>query len=53
VVDPDGPPGSTLYVWGFSAYVLDAVLSAGGWTKDWDKDHYVEIPSRFLPDIRA
>jgi 8-oxo-dGTP pyrophosphatase MutT (NUDIX family) len=52
VVDPDGPEGATLYVWGFSAYVLDAVLAAGEWTKDWDKDRYVEIPSRFLPDIR-
>jgi len=41
-----------LYVWGFSAYVLDAVLEAGGWTLPWDKARHVEIPARFLPDIR-
>ncbi len=44
--------GETLYVWGFSAYVLDAVLEAGGWTRPWDRERYVTIPARFLPDIR-
>ena len=52
VEDPDGPAGATLYVWGFSAYVLDAVLEAAGWTQPWDSDRYVKIPTRFLPDIR-
>jgi 8-oxo-dGTP pyrophosphatase MutT (NUDIX family) len=52
VVDPEGPQGATLYVWGFSAYVLDAVIEAAGWTRGWDKDRDVEIPARFLPDIR-
>ncbi len=28
---------SDLYVWGFTAYVLDAVLEAGGWTVPWDQ----------------
>lgn len=42
----------TLYVWGFTAYVLDAVLTAGGWSVPWDSDRYAEIPARFLPDIR-
>ncbi len=51
VVDPS-QEGETLYVWGFSAYVLDAVLRAGGWTLDWDEQRYVTIPARFLPDIR-
>jgi 8-oxo-dGTP pyrophosphatase MutT (NUDIX family) len=51
VVDPSDET-ETLYVWGFSAYVLDAVLEAGGWTRPWDKDRYVEIPARFLPDVR-
>jgi 8-oxo-dGTP pyrophosphatase MutT (NUDIX family) len=46
------PEGATLYVWGFSAYVLDAVLQAAGWTRTWDTERYVEIPARFLPDIR-
>jgi hypothetical protein len=49
VPDPDG---ATLYVWGFTAYVLDAVLEAGGWTLEWDTARFVEIPARFLPDIR-
>ena len=52
VPDADGPEGGSLYVWGFSAYVLDAVLEAGGWTLPWDKDRYMEIPTRFLPDLR-
>ena len=43
---------SDLYVWGFTAYVLDAVLEAGGWTVEWDREHFLEIPARFLPDIR-
>ncbi len=41
-----------LYVWGFTAYVLDAVLTAGGWTVPWDQERFLEIPARFLPDIR-
>jgi len=52
VLDPDGQQGATLYVWGFTAYVLDAVLEAGGWTLPWDTARFVEIPARFLPDIR-
>ena len=48
VLDPDG---ASLYVWGFSAYVLDAVLQAAGWARTWDRERYVEIPARFLPDI--
>jgi hypothetical protein len=48
VLDPDG---GTLYVWGFTAYVLDAVLEAGGWAHPWNAARFVKIPSRFLPDI--
>ena len=51
IADPS-EEGERLYVWGFSAYVLHAVLVAGGWTRDWDKDRYVQIPARFLPDLR-
>ena len=51
IADPS-EEGERLYVWGFSAYVLDAVLGAGGWTRDWDKNRYVQIPARFLPDLR-
>ncbi len=37
-----------LYVWGFTAYVLDAVLTAGGWQQAWDHDHLIDVPERFL-----
>ena len=47
-----GVEGDELYVWGFSAYVLDAVLEAGAWTLPWERTRFVEIPSRFLPDLR-
>jgi 8-oxo-dGTP pyrophosphatase MutT (NUDIX family) len=40
-----------LYVWGFTAYVLDAVLTAGGWSLPWDEDRFLDIPARFLPDL--
>jgi 8-oxo-dGTP pyrophosphatase MutT (NUDIX family) len=39
-----------LYVWGFTAFVLDAVLAAGGWARDWDDQTTRDIPARFLPD---
>ncbi len=37
-----------VYVWGFTAYVVDAVLKAGGWARPWDVDRSAEIPPRFL-----
>ncbi len=37
-----------LYVWGFTAYVLDAVLTAGGWQQPWDAGRLVDVPERFL-----
>lgn len=36
-----------LYVWGFTAFVLDAVLSAGGWQRPWDRERIIGIPERF------
>ncbi len=36
-----------LYVWGFTAYVVDAVLAAGGWAEPWDAARFTEIPQRF------
>ncbi len=49
-VDRTGP-GFTyddLYVWGFTAYVLDAVLTVGGWQRPWPRDRVVDVPRRFL-----
>lgn len=37
-----------LYVWGFTAFVVDVVLSTGGWATAWEK-RTVPIPPRFLP----
>lgn len=37
-----------LYVWGFTAYVLDAVLTAGGWQRPWDQDRIIDVPKRFM-----
>lgn len=37
-----------LYIWGFTAFVLDAVLTAGGRAQDWDVDDRRQVPDRFL-----
>jgi 8-oxo-dGTP pyrophosphatase MutT (NUDIX family) len=42
-----------LFVWGFTAFVLDAVLRAGGWERPWPTDRRVLVPERFLPDTRS
>ena len=44
-------PGFTsgeLYVWGFTAYVLDTVLAAGGWQRPWAASRIVDVPARFM-----
>jgi 8-oxo-dGTP pyrophosphatase MutT (NUDIX family) len=43
-------PGFTahdLYIWGFTAFVLDAVLAAGGWEQDWDKTVQRPVPAEY------
>ena len=42
-----GVRGGGLFVWGFTAGVLDAVLRMGGWQRDWD----VSV-TRPLPAVR-
>lgn len=37
------PPGQPL-VWGFTAYVLDAVLESLGWSVPWDGSRLLELP---------
>lgn len=37
-----------LYIWGFTAFVLDAVLTAGGQSRDWDVNDRRQVPDRFL-----
>jgi len=36
-----------LFLWGFTGYLVDALLRLAGWEQDWDKDHIVEVPARF------
>lgn len=37
-----------LYVWGFTAILLDATLHLSGWEKDWNREDHRPVPSRFL-----
>lgn len=37
-----------LYVWGFTAYLLDGLFGLLGWTRPWDAARISEIPPRFL-----
>lgn len=36
-----------LYIWGFTAIVLDAILTLGGQTKEWDADDRRPVPEQF------
>ena len=36
-----------LFLWGFTAYIADALIRLSGWEQDWDKDHVVDVPARF------
>jgi 8-oxo-dGTP pyrophosphatase MutT (NUDIX family) len=39
-----------LYVWGFTAYLLDGLFDLLGWTLPWDASRTTEIPPRFLSE---
>ncbi len=39
-----------LYVWGFTAYLLDGLFELLGWTESWDASRTTQIPSRFLSE---
>ena len=34
-----------LFVWGFTAFLLDAVLELAGWARDWDRSVVRAVPS--------
>jgi 8-oxo-dGTP pyrophosphatase MutT (NUDIX family) len=49
-----------LLIWGFTAYVLDGILTRGGWQRPWDNHRTMAVPSRYLgrqpvagPDLDA
>lgn len=37
-----------LFVWGFTAHLLDGLLELGGWARPWDARRKVLVPERFL-----
>jgi 8-oxo-dGTP pyrophosphatase MutT (NUDIX family) len=37
-----------LFIWGFTATLVDYVLDLAGWAKPWDKTWTSEVPARFL-----
>ncbi|MGK2309963.1 NUDIX hydrolase [Cutibacterium sp. V947] len=37
-----------LFIWGFTAHVLDTLLDRGGWSRPWDRERVVEIPESYL-----
>jgi 8-oxo-dGTP pyrophosphatase MutT (NUDIX family) len=39
-----------LYIWGFTAYLLDGMFELLGWTLPWDDTRTSEIPPRFLSE---
>lgn len=39
-----------LFIWGFTAHLLDEALDLAGWAQPWDSDRIVEVPERFLRD---
>ncbi|MGB7964251.1 MAG: CoA pyrophosphatase [Propionicimonas sp.] len=54
-VHPSGLTGPTflvddLFVWGFTAYLLDGLFELLDWTLPWDQSRRSEIPPRFLSD---
>ncbi|MCL2482104.1 MAG: CoA pyrophosphatase [Propionibacteriaceae bacterium] len=37
-----------LFLWGFTAWVVDSLLRLGGWEQPWDHNRLAEIPARFM-----
>ena len=42
-----------LFVWGFTAMILDAVLALGGWAQPWDKTVLRDIPDSAIVSERS
>ncbi|MCL2465263.1 MAG: CoA pyrophosphatase [Micrococcales bacterium] len=41
---------SDLFIWGFTAGLLDALFDCAGWTVPWDKTRRAPVPPRFMRD---
>jgi 8-oxo-dGTP pyrophosphatase MutT (NUDIX family) len=53
IVHPSGTLGpafevADMLVWGFTAYVLDSLLTLGGWEQPWDTARTSELPEETL-----
>jgi 8-oxo-dGTP pyrophosphatase MutT (NUDIX family) len=51
---PDGRGGPAfrvagLLVWGFTAALIDQLLTLGGWQQPWDRDSLTELPAEAQP----
>lgn len=39
-----------VFIWGFTAHLVDALLHLAGWEEPWDASREVEVPHRFRRD---
>ncbi len=39
-----------LFIWGFTAHLLDEALDLAGWARPWDASRVEQVPKRFLRD---
>lgn len=39
-----------LFLWGFTAYLVDHILRIAGWEQPWDATRMVDVPRRFRSD---
>jgi hypothetical protein len=38
-----------MFVWGFTAGLLDGLLLGGGWARDWDDTVVRDLPAHRVP----
>jgi 8-oxo-dGTP pyrophosphatase MutT (NUDIX family) len=43
-----GFAASGLFIWGFTAGLLDRMLALGGWEQPWDADRFEPLPERLI-----
>ena len=42
-----------LFIWGFTAQLLDRMLAWGGWSQPWNRNRTVEIPQDYLGGLHG
>ncbi|MFZ1412230.1 MAG: hypothetical protein WAS07_12280 [Micropruina sp.] len=47
---PHGGESPGLYIWGFTALLLDGLLELAGWSLPWDGSRETAVPDRLLRD---